>query len=166
MLIVNTDTYILTTDCSTYLAAHYISTDTKLLAWTALSSDNKDILLRKAAQIIDRQPLTGFKALATQTMEFPRAIYTDNGVTGLNNMFYGDEWYIEPSAPDAVKYAQCEIAIELVGGVSAREELQRDGVKSFSLGNLSETYSGAQNNIISYEAKQLLAPYMGGLRIC
>ena len=168
-LVVLTDSYISQIDATAYVSGHYATTDIKHTTWDALSSDDKDAYLRKAAQIIDRQPFIGFKALLTQTMEFPRAIYTDNGVVGLpqNNMFYGDEWYIQTDVPDIVKYAQVELALELSIGISKRTELQRQGVKSFSIGSLSENYGSGKENALPYEAKCLLAPFLAGsVRIC
>lgn len=161
---VNTDTYISLSDCEAYLAANYISTDAKYVAWIALSESNKEILLRKAAKLIDRQPLQGFKAISTQTMMFPRIIYTDitSNVLNPNAVLQGSNWYIQSAVPDAVKHAQCEIALQLAQGTSERAELQRQGVMSFSIGNLSESFKGGSYSIPSFEAKELLAPFIGG----
>ena len=158
-LVVNVDSYLSLIDADVYLSAHYASTDAKMIIWAALTDANCEAYLRQAALAIDRLPLVGYKAVSTQTMAFPRTIYTDSIIQDSN-------WYIQPSVPDTIKHAQCEIALQLAQGSSSRVDLQRQGVKSFSLGNLSETYSGTQNSIISYEAKQLLAPYLGGYRIC
>ena len=167
-LVVLTDSYLLLAAADTYLSEHYATTDAKMILWTALTDANCETYLRQAALAIDRLPLTGYKAVSTQTMAFPRAVYTEFASEILNpvSIIQDENWYIQPSVPDAVKNAQCEIAFQLAQGVSGRVDLQRQGVKSFSLGNLSESYSGKQNSIISYEAKQLLAPYMGGLRVC
>jgi len=153
-LTVNTDSYISLADSDTYLAKSYLSTDPKLIAWTALSDGDCEILLRKAAQLIDRQPLQGNKSVYTQVMAFPR-------INRIHDPSLPD-YYTNTVVPDAVKHAQCEIAIEMCSGVSERVKLQRQGVKSFSIGSLSESYSGALNNVLSYEAKQLLAPYLAG----
>lgn len=163
-LVIGTDTYISQTDCSTYLASVYLSTDAKLIAWTALSSADKDTALRKAAKMIDRQPLVGYKSITTQTMEFPRILYTEGGSYDYNLLQY-DEWYDPQTVPTAVKNAQCEIALEIGQGTSnntERMDLRRQGVKSFSLGKLSESYGGAINSLLSEEARQLLLPYTGG----
>ena len=168
-LTVGTDSYLLLADADTYLSANYASTDAKMIVWTALTDANCEAYLRKATKTIDRQPLAGFKSTLSQTLEFPRTLYTEYASELYNNSaIIGDEnWYTQPAVPDAVKYAECEIALELAQGIPARMGLQRQGVKSFSLGNLSESYAGKQNNIISQEAKELLAPYInGGVRIC
>lgn len=163
-LVVLTDTYISAADCEIYLAAHYITTDAKYIAWLAVSSPNREILLRQAAKIIDRQPLQGYLAVVTQAMQFPRILYTEYQSNVLNNaaIIQDENWYIQPSVPLNVTYAQCEIALHLAQGTSDRADLQRQGVKSFSLGNLSESYSGTKNPIGSHEAMELLAPFVGG----
>jgi len=150
---VGTDTYISLADAETYLAAHYLSTDAKLVAWNALSSDgNKEILLRRAAKLIDSQPINGIRASDTQTMEFPRSRFSTY-----------DMEYDEPTTiPDKVKYAQCEIAISMAKGISKRVELQRQGVKSFRIGNLQEAYGGNNNPYLSEEAQEYLSEFIGG----
>ena len=162
-LTIGTDTYISLDDAQEYLSENYISTDEKLIAWNALSSNDKEVLLRKALRVVESQPYTGFKKYTSQTLEFPRAIYTSIPQDIYEpSPIWPDNWYVQSAVPNAVKYAQCEIAIEMTSGTPNRVKLQRQGVKSFTLGNLSESYSGAQNAIISQEAKELLRPYIGG----
>jgi hypothetical protein len=162
---VGTDTYISVDDADAYVDAHYVSTHAKSIAWEMLKDADKEIYLRNAARTIDRQPLIGQKA-TTQTMEFPRAIYIglsagyDVHTTAL---IYGADWYVESEVTDEVKYAQVEIALTECAGLSARQEMMRDGVKSFSIGNLSENYgSGARSKIVSTEANEYLAKYLAG----
>ena len=62
-MIINQDTYISLEDATLYLNGHYISTDAKLLKWNALTPADKTVLLVKAAQIIDRQPLSGVRVV-------------------------------------------------------------------------------------------------------
>lgn len=157
-LIVDSDTYISLADSKTYATAHKISTDTLLIAWNTLTDGDKEILLRKATQIIDRQPLTGIRTIWNQTLEFPRYIYSDIDNYDIRSM-YGYPLITIPIVPDAVKYAQCEIALSLITGISERVQMQREGVRSFSLGGLSEAYVGGQNRLC-FEAMELLAPYL------
>lgn len=168
-LIVGTDSYVTVTEADTYIAANYISTSSEAVAWAAVSSANKDIYLRKALQKIDRQPYTGVKSVTTQTLQFPRAVWTEyrrEDVPLLNISLDGD-WVVQTVTPDAVKNAQIEEALSNATGTPKRLSLQRQGVKSFSLGNLSETYTVNYNDLTSYEAKQLLRPYLAGsVSIC
>ena len=162
---VNTDTYISLADAETYVSGQYISTDAKYTAWDALSDGDKEILLKRAAKLIDRQPLIGIKAASTQTMEFPRAIYTEYKRRDLPILttHFDSDWYIQTETPDAVKHAQVEIALTATQDSPKRIELQRQGVKSFSLGKLSESYgSGSDVRILSQEARELLMPYLAG----
>jgi hypothetical protein len=69
--------------------------------------------------------------------------------------------------PEAVKEACCEEALALLErGNSQRRRLQQEGVQSFSLGNMSETYvatvAAAGRGLISQEAKDLLKPWLLG----
>lgn len=163
-LIVGADSYISLVDADTYLSNHYIAADPKKVAWDALTDADCEALLRKAAITIDRQPLVGLKATIAQTLAFPRAIYSDfpNYIYQTQAFINDSNWYVQTSVPTEVKEAQCEIAIESTQTTPNRVKLQRQGVKSFSLGSLSESYTGSQNNIISQEAKELLSPYIGG----
>lgn len=62
--------------------------------------------------------------------------------------------------PLKVKYAVCEQALYLCNGGGERQKLQSEGVKSFSIGDLSETFAdnmiGSGKIAISNEAKGLL----------
>ena len=164
-LTIGTDSYISLAAAETYITENYISTETKPIAWALLTNANKEILLRRAAKLIDRQPLVGIKAGSTQAMEFPRAIYTDYKRRDLPiiTTHFDSDWYVQTETPDAVKYAQVEIALTATAATPKRVELQQQGVKSFSLGKLSESYgSGQQNAIVSQEAKEYLKPYLVG----
>jgi hypothetical protein len=162
---VGTDTYISLADAETYVTGQYIPTDAKHVAWAALTDANKEILLKRATKVIDRQPLTGIKAVDSQTLEFPRAIMTDYNRRDLpiTHTYFSSDWYLQTETPQVVKDAQVEIALQYAEGVPKRLELQQQGVKSFGLGKLSESYgSGSSQRIVSVEAKELLRPFLAG----
>lgn len=163
-VIVGTDSYLSLADANTYLTNHYLSTDAKLVAWTAMTDADNDVLLRKALWIIERQPFIGYKATEVQTLAFPRTLYTEIRNDPINPLAYTqyNHWYQQIAVPAAVKDAQCEIAIELTDNTNTRMEMQRQGVKSFSVLGLSETYYGSANKLVSLVAQELLMPYMGG----
>lgn len=168
-LIVGTDSYCTFAEADAYLVDHYTSVDPKMAAWAALNQQDASALLRRAAQIIDTLPLVGMKVTYEQKMAFPRAIYTTYSEKYMPVILsaWTDNTYVQTEVPDAVKYAQAEIAIELVGGVPQREQLRRQGVKSFSVGSMSETYAGPVNAVISFEAQRLLQPYVArSVTIC
>jgi len=112
--------------------------------WGETSDADKEKALRQATKEIDRQLLKGRKATDTQELAFPR---------------YPDE-----EVPETVKEACCEIALALLErGNSQRRKLQQEGVQSFTLGNMSETYTpGAGRGLLSQEAKELLRPWLLG----
>jgi len=117
-------------------------------SWGETSDADKEKALKQATKEIDRQLLKGRKATDTQELAFPR--------------------YPDTEVPEAVKEACCEIALALLErGNSQRRKLQQEGVQSFSLGNMSETYTpGAGRGLLSQEAKELLRPWLlGGVNI-
>ena len=169
---VGTDTYITLAAADTYVAANYLSTDTKYTTWDNLTDANKEIYLKRATKRLDRQYLRGIKAVSTQTLEFPRAIQTDYRRTNypLINITLDNDWVIETEVAQMVLDAQVEESLSAsTQGTTAnkRAELQAQGVKSFSLGNLSEDYGNASTTqgttkLISIEAQELLRYYVLG----
>ncbi len=117
-------------------------------SWGETSDADKEKALKQATKEIDRQPLGGRKANSGQALAFPR--------------------YPDTEIPAAVKEACCEEALALLEcGNSQRRKLQQEGVQSFTLGNMSETYTpGSGKGLLSQEAKELLRPWLlGGVNI-
>jgi phage gp36-like protein len=134
--------------CTTEYADEYFAGRLHAERWGETSDADKEKALRQATKEIDRQLLKGRKATDTQELAFPR---------------YPDE-----EVPEAVKEACCEIALALLErGNSQRRKLQQEGVQSFTLGNMSETYApGSGRGLLSQEAKELLRPWLlGGVNI-
>jgi len=125
-------------------ANEYFSSRLHADAWADVSDADKEKALAMATKAIDRQPLSGRKTDLAQEMAFPR--------------------YPDVDVPEAVKEACCEVALALIErGNSQRRKLQQEGVQSFSLGNMSETYApGAGRGLLSQEAKELLRPWLLG----
>ena len=113
-------------------------------AWAEASDADKDKALAMATKTIDRQLLRGRKTNPEQELAFPR--------------------YPDTEVPEAVKEACCEEALALLErGNSQRRKLQQEGVQSFTLGNMSETYtSSSGKGLLSQEAKELLRPWLLG----
>lgn len=158
-----TNSYINLAEAEVY--ATYLLDST---TWDNQSADRKTKALLLACKKIDRQRLNGFKATGTQTLQFPRAMKTDYpyNLYENNNIIYNNDLYIETEVSNKVKEAQFQEALSLLnqnGSNNKRQELRNQGVKSFSLGSLSESYvdgnvSGTQ--LISQEAKELLGVYI------
>jgi hypothetical protein len=130
--------------CTIEEANEYFAGRLNAERWGETSDADKEKALRQATKEIDRQLLKGRKATDTQELAFPR--------------------YPDTEIPEAVKEACCEEALALLErGNSQRRKLQQEGVQSFSLGNMSETYTpGAGRGLLSQEAKELLRPWMLG----
>jgi hypothetical protein len=112
--------------------------------WRETDDSTKEAALKQATRTIDRQLLKGRKATDTQELAFPR--------------------YPDTEVPETVKEACCEIALALLErGNSQRRKLQQEGVQSFTLGNMSETFAaGAGKGLLSQEAKELIRPWLLG----
>ena len=125
-------------------ANEYFSNRLHADAWAEASDADKEKALAMATKAIDRQPLKGRKTDLAQEMAFPR--------------------YPDTEVPEAIKEACCEEALAILErGNSQRRRLQQEGVQSFSLGNMSETYApGAGRGLLSQEAKELLRPWLLG----
>jgi hypothetical protein len=125
-------------------ANEYFSNRLHVDAWAEASDADKEKALQQATKAIDRQPLSGRKTDTAQPLAFPR--------------------YPDTEIPAAVKEACCEEALALLErGNSQRRKLQQEGVQSFSLGNMSETFAaGAGKGLLSQEAKELLRPWLIG----
>jgi hypothetical protein len=174
-LTVGTDSYVTLTDANTYFTNRLYSDE-----WSAATDGDKEIALKMATRKIDMQPIIGRKASIDQTLQFPRLLYSDakqpygntvqerlKGTAGLYNL---PGWIAEDGVSQDVKDAQCEEAFAILKNGSTankRAELQRQGVTSFSLGSLSETYSlsSVPFRLLSLEASMMLARYFGGSRV-
>lgn len=159
-LIVGTNAYLTVSEADGYFANRLYSD-----AWTNATADQKAQALIMASRRIDRLTLRGRKADINQTMKFPRAIYTNSP----SIYAYSSEsspsipgWVVETVIAQCVKDAVCEEALMLLKGVSQRVELQAQGVHSFQIGNLSETYTGEVIKLLSPDARELLRKYMAG----
>jgi hypothetical protein len=74
--------------------------------------------------------------------------------------------HFELAVSDTVKYAQIEESLEILANngetITQRSKLQHEGVTSFSLEGLSESYKGSTSQLLSPIAVQLLKRYMSG----
>lgn len=155
------DSYVLS---DTVLEA-YIGADPKVeaVALKAAVAATQEWYCRRATKIIDALPLRGIKYLTdgTQARQFPRQYregYDMNEITG------------EAEVPQAVIDACCEEAIALYAHYAdsdglARSSLQKQGVKTYSLGGgYSETFGPSNDDkhygLRSQEAYDLIAKHI------
>lgn len=128
MLEIGVDSYVTVAEADAYSASHYLSTDKVRLEWEKLSTEDKEVILRQSCLEMDALPYVGRKVSETQTLAFPR-------------MKYG---YCMDGVDPYVAKAQVEQALSKMDTTQAkRKKLQKEGVKSYSIGDLSETYSDA-----------------------
>jgi len=130
--------------CTIEYADEYFRNRLHAESWGQADESTKEKALQQATRAIDRQLLRGRKTNPEQELAFPR--------------------YPDTEVPEAVKEACCEEALALLErGNSQRRKLQQEGVQSFTLGNMSETYiAGAGKGLLSQEAKELLRPWLLG----
>jgi hypothetical protein len=116
-------------------------------AWAALDESDKGAYLMRAMLALEALPYRGKKAAAEQAEAFPRA-----GQQGV---------------PEAVRRAltleACALA-SVSADADIRGQLMAQGVTSFSLGGLSESYGHTGGPaLMSAPAKALLRPYVTGV---
>lgn len=100
-------------------------------AWTSASTDDQGRALIMATKAIDSNRFQGYPISSAQALAFPRNIQKETSDT----------------IPEDVKQACAEQALWVLqnastGGQSDRQQLQAQGVSSYTIGNLSETFRG------------------------
>lgn len=104
-----------------YISNYYLTTDNLRISWEAMSSQDKQVLLNKSERTIDQLPFKGKSEIKGKA--FPR----------------------EPDKEYSLQKA-CEATIILAlnslneSDTQIRIALQNQGVKSYKIGDLSETF--------------------------
>ena len=136
-------------------ADSYFANTLQFEDWNKFDTSAKEKALITATRQIDRLPFSSRKLELYQNLEFPRV---DSALPFTDGI------------PQAVVYAVCEQAFFLLSGGSKRQELQQQGVKSYSLGDLSETFSenltDAQKTICPEALSYLRRFLLGSVAIC
>lgn len=139
-LTVGTNTYISLADADSYMEGRYDPTG----LWAAAADATLNILLVHATKVIDRQVWRGEKTSDDQALEFPRDGYATT-----------DDEY------DLVEAATVEQALYLLtANPEARRNAQAQGVRSVSLGGLSESYGGGGVWELCPEARRILRRWL------
>ena len=131
-------------------------------AWTGATEADQEDALKYSSSLVDSLLFVGRKYDTDQALQWPRLIKVRGGWT-VERDTEGDV-----CIPQAIKDAVCEeILARLSPTDGKRHALQADGVKSFRLGDLSETYGddlrggGIKGTpLISWTAYRLLEPYL------
>lgn len=144
--------YATVVQANEYVQNYYSSGSSLRLAWEALNGDDRLVSLNRAEQTIDRLPFTGRPTIDNKA--FPR--------------------YPDKEIPVEVTQATIELAVQsLDGEAKDRYELRRQGVRSYTIGDLSESFTDiavAAPGIDAY-AYSIVFPFLrkwlgGGYEIC
>jgi len=156
--------------------------------WKDLTKEQKEIILKQAAALIDTLVFKGAKKDPSQPMCFPRVLIVKHGVEFAKELydvssasevvarmypqepFYykvGDNEYIDIGTPEIVKLAQCEQAKYLLEMANdPRIQAIMSGVSYVAVGSVREAYNtdrvSAKTVIISPMAKSLIKPLIAG----
>ncbi len=153
MLVKLVNSYVTVEEADSYFDS---TLQNKSEEWNKYDTSTKARALITATRQIDRLPFAGRKLDINQFLEFPRTTTT--------NIAFTD------GIPNEIIYATCEQALFLLKGGSKRQELQQQGVKSYSLGDLSETFtenlSDAQKTICPEALAYLRKFMLGSVAIC
>lgn len=149
--------YATVEQANAYVTSYYSSTNNIRIAWEALSNEDRQVALNRAEQTIDLLP---FKGKPTEEAKrnlkaFPR---------------YPELEY----SMERVKTATIELALQMNGDVETQERLnlRAQGVKSYKIGDLSETFKDTNTeDYIMQFAIDVVTPFLrtwlgGGYRIC
>lgn len=159
--------YLETSDADAYFINRLFS-DT----WDFADDHTKTQALTMATARVEQRSFKGVKKVTDQELSFPRCYTTSSSLTSyslsLDNPLAGLPrtvgLYCEDGVPQVVLDAVCEEALALLErGNSQRTKLQREGVQSYSIGSLSETFTSEAREYSSSlcsEARRLLRPYL------
>lgn len=157
MLQVGVNSYVSVED-----ADEYFSTVLNSDSWINAIYSDKEKALITATRSIEKLKFQGIKAVVGQPLQFPRALYVGTNIsfrpTQYNNYLNG--WMVQNDIPSEVKNAVCEEALSLLKGIPKRIQLQKQGVKSFTIGDLQESYTDKSVSLISQDAIDFLSPFL------
>lgn len=146
MLTIGADTYVSVAETTKYIETVYGDDSAVYSYWDDLETSGKEMLLRKSLMQIEALPFIGKRKYNGQALEFPRT-------TGSVQVALPND--IASEIPSFIKFAQIDNAIAMFNIAEnseskQRANLQRSGVKSFSLGEFSETY-GDNSSVLVYD---------------
>lgn len=145
--------YATVEQANTYISNYYSSTDPIRQSWEALSVDNKQVQLNRAEKLIDQLPFNGEGMVPGKA--FPREPQEDISLAK------AEEATIEVAAQTLVE-----------SDVQLRLALQAQNVKSYKIGDLTETFGevsvdpGVNRYILSIVFPILRQWLGGGYNIC
>lgn len=142
--------YAAIADANEYVRNYYSSTNPLRAAWESLSDEDKQVLLNRAEQAIDSLPLRGCPLESGKA--FPRTP-------------------LQETSMERARIAAIELALQSQDQeAEERYRLQSQGVKSYKIGDLSETFkdssAGTTSRILAIVSTYLGDWLSGGYEIC
>lgn len=144
--------YATIVEANEYVKNYYSSTNPLRAIWESLSDEDKQVLLNRAEQAIDSLPLKGCPLEGGKA--FPRSPFQETSM-------------------EKARVATIELALQSQDQeAEERRRLQRQGVKSYKIGDLSETFKDTSGSASSASfAMSVVSAYLGdwlggGYRIC
>ena len=140
--------YATVSQANEYVEQYYSSTNPLRVAWEGLGDKDRQVLLNRAEQTIDSLPLKGCPLESGKA--FPRAPFQEVSL-------------------ERAKVATVELALQsLDEEANERYKLQQQGVRSYKIGDLSETFGDSNPlSIAASIASTYLADWFGGgYKIC
>ena len=152
---VGINSYVTLEEANALVSAFYGGTDIET-AWDEKTDAVKEVFLISACADIDALPYPGRPRAIRQNLAFPR--------------------WPHDEVPQQIKRAQVEVALlplnpdvtKVTTAATKRLTLQKQGVTSFSIGDLSESYGRADALLTDFPfmasntVAQLLRPFLGG----
>ena len=155
MLELNKNSYVTVEDADSYITTHYRSNNKLRKVWEELDEADKIASLLSACADIEALPFGGRAMTAGQAMAFPRLPYQ-----------YGSAGEIPKELAYTGRACAMEVDDTSTAQAEQRQALQAQGVESFSVGDLSESYTtGATAQptaLMCAKVANLLAPYLNG----
>ena len=140
--------YATVTQANEYVRNYFSSGDSMRLAWEALSETDQLVALNRAGQTIDLLPFSS------------RPVVEDKALSSA-------------TVPLELVHATVELAVRsLDGEAKDRYELQRQGVRSYTIGDLSESFAAPAGAAgVNAYAYSIVFPFLrkwlgGGYNIC
>lgn len=165
MLTIGVDTYVSVSQATKYIETVYGDDSAAYSYWDDLETSAKEMLLTKSLMQLEALPYTGRRLYKNQALEFPRTMG--------NQLDSSDD--IAAEIPRYMQFAQIDNAVAMFNIAEnseskQRANLQRNGVKSFSLGEFSETYADSSSMLLYDVADQNVVSYLkqwlsGGYKI-
>ena len=155
----NANAYASVADGDAYHEGHLYTTD-----WTGASSGSKAAALVMATRLIDAyHQFRGFKAHATQALQWPRELARDDDAlrsTGVLVVTAREECFPNDALPVVLRDATIETARELIKANRA-DDPEGEGLASMAItGSLSLTFERRDRRpVIPHVAQALLAKF-------